>query len=166
MSDSEFVQAFRSSQEGRFEEAIAAFEELLKHQPDSAQAHYNLGNSHNGRREYLTALTAYREAIRVQPDFVEAHMQLGLAYLEQEQFDVRVVGDDLVVSGEREIEREDRGERFHRVERPYGKFLRRFHLPSTVNKKAVAASFRDGLLRITLPNQGQKQPDPIRVAIQ
>ncbi len=40
MSDSEFVQAFRSSQEGRFEEAIAAFEELLKHQPDSAQAHY------------------------------------------------------------------------------------------------------------------------------
>ena len=90
---------------------------------------------------------------------------LELPGLEQDQIDVRVDGDDLVVSGEREIELEQRGERFHRVERPYGKFLRRFHLPSTVNREAVEASFRDGLLRIALPNQGNKQPDPIRVAI-
>ena len=74
-------------------------------------------------------------------------------------------GDDLVVSGEREIEREQPGEQFHRVERPYGKFLRRFHLPSTVNREAIEASFRDGLLRITLPNQREKQPQSIRVAI-
>ncbi len=90
---------------------------------------------------------------------------LELPGLEQRQIDVRVDGDDLVVSGEREIEREQRGERFHRVERPYGKFLRRFHLPSTVNREAVEASFRDGLLRITLPNRGHKPPQPIRVAI-
>ncbi len=91
---------------------------------------------------------------------------LELPGLEQEQIDVRVDGDDLVVSGERKIEREQRGEHFHRVERPYGKFLRRFHLPSTVNREAVEASFRNGLLRITLPNLGHKPPHPIRVAIQ
>jgi HSP20 family protein len=91
---------------------------------------------------------------------------LELPGLEQEQIDVRVEGDDLVVSGEREIEREQPGEHFHRVERPYGKFLRRFHLPSTVTREAVEASFRGGLLRITLPTRGHKQPDPIRVAIQ
>ena len=90
---------------------------------------------------------------------------LELPGLEQAQIDVRVDGDDLVVSGEREIEREQRGEHFHRVERPYGKFLRRFHLPSTVDRDAVDASFRDGLLRITLPNRGHEQPHPIHVAI-
>ena len=90
---------------------------------------------------------------------------LELPGLEQEQIDVRVDGDDLLVSGEREIEREQPGEQFHRVERPYGKFLRRFHLPSTVDREAVEATFKDGALRITLPNRPDKQPRPIRVAI-
>lgn len=92
-------------------------------------------------------------------------VSLELPGLEQSQIDVRVDGDDLVVSGERAIRQEERGERFHRVERPYGKFLRRFHLPSTVNRDAIEASFRNGLLRITLLNQGNKQKDPIHVAI-
>ncbi len=35
-----------------------------------------------------------------------------------------------------------------------------------VDREAVEASFRDGLLRITLPNRGHRQPHPIRVAIQ
>jgi HSP20 family protein len=92
-------------------------------------------------------------------------VSLELPGLEQSHIDVRVDGDDLVVSGEREIEREQAGEQFHRVERPYGKFSRRFHLPSTVNREAIGASFRDGLLRVTLPNQPDKQRRPIRVAI-
>jgi HSP20 family protein len=93
-------------------------------------------------------------------------VSLELPGLEQAHIDVRVDGDDLVVSGEREIERERPGEQFLRVERPYGKFLRRFHLPSSVNRAAIEASFRDGLLRVTLPNRPDKQPRPIRVAIQ
>ena len=90
---------------------------------------------------------------------------LELPGLEQGGIDVRVDGDDLVVSGEREIEREQPGEQFHRVERPYGKFLRRFHLPSTVDRASVEASFRDGVLRITLPSRADDQPGPIQVAI-
>ena len=86
--------------------------------------------------------------------------------LEQEQIEVRVEGDELVVSGEREIEREQPGERFHRVERPYGKFIRRFNLPSSVDREAIEATFRDGQLRVTLPNRGDSQPRPLRVSIQ
>ena len=91
---------------------------------------------------------------------------LELPGLEQEQIDVRVEGDELVVSGEREIEREQPGERFHRVERPYGKFIRRFNLPSSVDREAIEATFRDGQLRVTLPNRGDSHPRPLRVSIQ
>ena len=90
---------------------------------------------------------------------------LELPGLEQERIDVRVEGDDLVVSGERAIECEQAGEQFHRVERPYGKFLRRFNLPSTVDRQSVGASFRDGALCVTLPIQGEKSPQPIQVEI-
>ena len=45
MSQNYFAQGFRFLQEGRFAEAIGAFQELLKEQPDSTEEHYNLGNA-------------------------------------------------------------------------------------------------------------------------
>ena len=91
---------------------------------------------------------------------------LELPGLEQERIDVRLDGDDLVVSGEREIDREGSAEQFHRVECSYGKFSRRFRLPSTVARDAVEATYRNGLLRIALPNSGHRPTDSIRVSIQ
>ena len=90
---------------------------------------------------------------------------LELPGLEQDQIELRLDGDDLIVAGERVIDREQPGEQFHRVERSYGKFSRRFHLPSTADRSAIDATYRDGLLRVTLPNQGSKQATSIRVAI-
>ena len=79
---------------------------------------------------------------------------LELPGMEQERIDVRVEGDELVVSGAREIEREQPGHRFQQVERSYGRFARRFALPETVDGERVSASYRDGVLRIALARAG------------
>src|SRR6185436_2347480 len=55
---------------------------------------------------------------------------LELPGLDQKDIDLRMDGDELVVQGERRMEREQPGEQFHRVERSYGKFVRRFPIPS------------------------------------
>lgn len=91
---------------------------------------------------------------------------LELPGFEQAQIDLRLEGDDLVVSGTREMEREQVGERFHRVERPYGRFSRRFRLPSTVDRGLVQAAFRDGVLRVSLPHTHQANAPAIRVTIE
>jgi HSP20 family protein len=122
-----------------------------------------LGTADFDANEELDSWTPVCDVYETSDELV---VSLELPGLEQSHIDVRVDGDDLVVSGDREIEREEPGEQFHRVERPYGKFLRRFHLPSTVNRQAIEASFRDGLLRVTLPNRRDKQPQRIRGAIQ
>jgi len=90
---------------------------------------------------------------------------LELPGFEQEQIDLRLEGDDLIVSGTREMDHERDGERFHRVERPYGRFSRRFHLPSTVDREHVQATYRDGVLRISLPHRQAPHAVPIRVTI-
>jgi len=90
---------------------------------------------------------------------------LELPGLEQEQIALRVEADELIVSGERLIDREQPEEQFHRVERAYGKFSRRFHLPSTVDRDNVEATYRDGLLRVSLKHRGKKQDATIHVAI-
>ncbi|MBI2211375.1 MAG: tetratricopeptide repeat protein, partial [Deltaproteobacteria bacterium] len=80
MSQNYFTEGFRFLHEGRYPEAIAAFQEVVKEQPESAEAHYNLGNAYIGLRDYPAALKAYHEAIRLNPAFVQAHTNLGFTY--------------------------------------------------------------------------------------
>lgn len=91
-------------------------------------------------------------------------LQVEIPGLEQEEIDVRVDRDELVVQGERRMDREPAGE-FHRVERSYGKFVRRFPLPSTVDRESVEAVYRDGVLRVALSKKGGDRGRAIRVAV-
>jgi len=92
-------------------------------------------------------------------------LRVELPGLEQSDIDLRVEGDEIVVQGERKMDREQAGEQFHRVERSYGKFARRFPLPSTVDRDSVEAVYRDGVLEISLQKKAGSGPGPIRVAI-
>jgi HSP20 family protein len=57
----------------------------------------------------------------------------------------------LTIKGEKRQEQEEKDEHYHRVERTYGMFARSVRLPVTVDASKVAASFKNGLLTITLP---------------
>lgn len=92
-------------------------------------------------------------------------LNLELPGFELREIDVRLEEDELTVEGERRMDREQPGERFHRVERSYGKFSRRFRLPSSVNRDAVEATYRNGLLRVVLPRSGERGVGSLRVPI-
>ncbi|MCP3979982.1 MAG: Hsp20/alpha crystallin family protein [bacterium] len=97
-------------------------------------------------------------------DFV---LCLELPGIKQEEIDLRLDEDDLLVEGKREMGREQQeGERFHRVERSYGKFSRRFRLPSSVDQAAVQASYRNGVLTVRLPKKDGEGPRTRRVTIE
>ena len=84
---------------------------------------------------------------------------LELPGLHQSDLDLKVEGDDLVVQGERGMGRDQQGEQFHRVERTYGKFARKFRLPSNVDRESIEAVYSDGVLRIQLPKKGEARFD-------
>jgi HSP20 family protein len=71
----------------------------------------------------------------------------------------------LSVSGERQQEKEEKGKRFHRVERAYGRFERRMTLPADVDPAKVAAEFKDGLLQVHLPKAAVKTPPSVEVKV-
>ncbi len=78
--------------------------------------------------------------------------------------DLKVGFEDgvLTVSGERQFERkEDRN--YHRIERTYGTFSRTFTLPRTVDQDSIAASYRDGILEITIPKREEAKPKQIQI---
>jgi HSP20 family protein len=60
-------------------------------------------------------------------------------------------GEMLTVRGEKKQEKEEKDERYHRVERSYGSFMRSIRLPVAVDASKVTATFKNGLLTVTLP---------------
>lgn len=73
--------------------------------------------------------------------------------LTKKDIEVSVENNVVTVRGERKWEKEEekKGDRFHRIERAYGKFERSFTLPSTVKADSVKAKFKDGVLELALP---------------
>jgi HSP20 family protein len=71
----------------------------------------------------------------------------------------------LSVEGERKQEKEEQGKRFHRVERAYGKFVRRLAVPSDVDEQKVMAEFKDGVLNVHLPKSAAAKPKQIDVKV-
>ncbi len=81
--------------------------------------------------------------------------------------DVKVAFEDgvLSVEGERKQEKEEKGKRFHKVERAYGKFFRRFVLPTDVDAEHTKAEFKDGVLHVHLPKAATAKPKAIEVKV-
>ena len=75
---------------------------------------------------------------------------LELPGIEQDDVEVQVDGDSLTVKGRRRGLGQ-RPDRYHRMERSHGPFLRAFKLTDEVDPARVTAQLRDGLLRLELP---------------
>lgn len=71
----------------------------------------------------------------------------------------------LTVQGMRRQEAEEKGRKYHRVERSYGTFVRRFSLPDLVDDMKVQAVFKEGILMLHLPKSEKAKPKAIEVRV-
>jgi HSP20 family protein len=63
---------------------------------------------------------------------------------------VTVQNGMLTMQGERKMEKEEKGKKFHRIERCYGSFMRSFRMPDDADANSVKAQFKDGMLNVTV----------------
>ncbi|HET6272190.1 MAG TPA: Hsp20/alpha crystallin family protein [Bacteroidota bacterium] len=71
----------------------------------------------------------------------------------------------LTIRGEKKQETETKDSNFHRVERSYGSFQRSFSLPTHVKNEKIEASYKDGILTVTLPKAEEAKPKQIEVKV-
>jgi HSP20 family protein len=86
--------------------------------------------------------------------------------LEAKDVEVSLSGDTMTIKGEKRQEKEEKDEHRHLVERTYGAFSRIVRLPAPVAAEKIKASFKNGVLTVTLPKTEEAKPKAIPVTVE
>jgi HSP20 family protein len=87
---------------------------------------------------------------------------VDLPGIDRNALEINLDDEKLVIRGERVIENEGQ----QRIERPHGRFLRRFGVPATVDQQAIAAEYKDGVLRVRLPKRKEQKSRRVEIKVQ
>jgi HSP20 family protein len=94
----------------------------------------------------------------------EFQIKAELPEVKKEDVMVSVDNGLLHLEGERRQEKQDKGKKYHRIERSYGSFRRTFMVPDNVDDTKVRVDFEDGVLNVHLPKT-EKAKAAIEVAV-
>lgn len=108
-------------------------------------------------RTWIPAVDIY------ETDDHEVVLKAELPDMKREDINLTFENGVLTLRGERKVEEATKRENYQRMERRYGAFSRSFTLPNTVNASQIHASYKDGVLTITLPVRQDARPRQIQV---
>jgi HSP20 family protein len=111
----------------------------------------------------MPALGDWTPAIDVSEGKEAITVKAELPGVEPKEIAVSLEGDLLTIKGEKEHKTEEKDERHHRVERSWGAFMRSVRLPAPVDSSKVTATFKDGVVTITLPKTASAKGTTIPV---
>ena len=118
----------------------------------------------SGKEEALT-VAEWAPLVDIVEDDKEYLIKVEVPEVKKDNVKVTVQDDVLTITGERTLEKEETGRKYHRVERAYGRFVRSFTLPEDADGNKVAAEFKDGVLKVHLPKSEKAKPKTIEVKI-
>lgn len=110
-------------------------------------------------------LAAWSPSVDIAEDEKEYLVKAELPEVKKNEIKVLVRDGVLLISGERKAEQEEKGKKFHRIERTYGSFERSFMLPSDADAARVTSNFKDGVLSVHLPKVPGATPKAIEVKV-
>ena len=114
---------------------------------------------------FESSFTFPSPAIDVSEDEKAYRIAAELPGLEAKDLDISIVGDTLVIKGEKQQEKEQKDKSYHVTERAYGSFQRAFALPDGVARDKIAADLSKGVLTLTLPKMAEAQKPTKKIEI-
>jgi HSP20 family protein len=92
-------------------------------------------------------------------------VEAELPGMDEKDIDVKVVGGSLTITGEKKSRTEEKKQNYHLSERRYGSFVRSFPLPGGVDANAIAATFKKGVLTVTMPKTAEAKKPEKRISV-
>lgn len=86
--------------------------------------------------------------------------------IDAKDIDISLTGDVLSIKGEKKQEKEEKEEGYHLIERNYGSFSRSVRLPAEVESGKIKASYKNGILSITLPKSEKVKAREVKIKVE
>jgi HSP20 family protein len=96
-------------------------------------------------------------------DAVEVSVELP--GLDEKDIDIEVTDESLIIRGEKKTERENKNKDYHLTERSYGSFYRSIPLPPGAEAEKATASYKHGVLSVTLPKTAEAKARVKKIAV-
>lgn len=118
-----------------------------------------------GDKKEAITVAEWSPLVDIAEDEKEYVIKAEVPEMKKEEIKINVHDDVLAISGERKYEKEEKGKKYHRVERAYGSFMRSFVLPEDADGSKVNAEYKDGVLKVHLPKTEKAKPKAIEVKV-
>jgi HSP20 family protein len=118
----------------------------------------------HGGKEALT-VAQWSPLVDITEDEKEYLIKAELPDMKKEDVRLTVENEVLAISGERTFEKEEKGKKYHRIERAYGSFVRSISMPEDADGGKVTAEFKDGMLHVHLPKSQKAKPKAIEIKV-
>ncbi len=96
----------------------------------------------------------------------EVVVNVEIPGMDLKEFDLSLRERTLTIKGEKKKEKVEEEENYHLVERRYGTFARSVLLPHEVHSDKIRASYKDGILRVTLPKSREAKKKEIKIKVE
>jgi HSP20 family protein len=118
-----------------------------------------------GIGEETLVASEWSPLVDVEESEKEFTIKAELPEVKKEDVKIELENGSIRISGERKIEKEEAGRRWHRLERSYGAFERAFTLPEGTRRTEIKAEFKDGLLKVHLPKGESSKPKALEIPV-
>lgn len=113
--------------------------------------------------DFWTTEKGWMPAFDVSETENEIVVKAELPGMDVKDIDIALTDGLLTIKGERKMEKEDKEENYHRIERRFGSFSRSLNLGTKVRADGIEAGYKDGILTVTLPKAEESKPKKIEV---
>ncbi len=136
------------------------FENMLERYSKSGAS--NLGKQLNTEMSFAD----WAPSVDIEEEENKYVIKADLPGVDKKDIEVKLENGVLSIRGEKQTEKESgKGTRRHRTERFHGTFARSFTLPDVVRADKVDASYKDGVLSLTIPKEEQAKPKSIDIKV-
>jgi HSP20 family protein len=123
------------------------------------------GNGGDTDKKEAIAVAEWSPLVDITEDEKEYIVKAEIPEMKKEDMKINVHDDVLTITGERKYEKEEKGRKYHRVERAYGSFMRRFTLPEDADGARITAEYKDGMLKVHVPKSEKPKAKAIEVKV-
>ena len=116
-----------------------------------------------GRAYGSYAATVWQPAVDIEEQPEKYTVRAELPGMKLEDIKITLKDNQLFIRGEKRRDEEKKDSTYHRVERVYGQFERAFTLSHAVQSDKIEATYRDGVLEVSIPKADEAKPREIQI---